>query len=47
MAKKRDEIGMQSADCMVHSGYEASAVNDSFSSAGGLVRTAKASLFPF
>src|SRR5579872_5204108 len=34
------------ADCMVHSGYEASAVNDTFSSLGGLVRTAKATLFP-
>jgi hopanoid biosynthesis associated radical SAM protein HpnH len=34
------------ADCMVHSGYEASAVNDTFGSLGGLVRTAKATLFP-
>ena len=34
-------------DCMVHSGFEASAVNDTFSSFGGLVRTAKATLFPF
>ncbi len=34
------------ADCMVHSGYEASAVNDTFSSLGGLVRTAMATLFP-
>jgi hopanoid biosynthesis associated radical SAM protein HpnH len=30
------------ANCMVHSGYEASAVNDTFSSVGGLWRTAKA-----
>jgi len=28
-------------DCMVHCGYEASAVNDMFGSFGGLVRTAK------
>src|SRR5690349_3655458 len=34
------------ADCMVHSGYEASAVNDTFGSLGGLLRTAKATLFP-
>ncbi len=32
------------ANCMVHSGYEASAVNDTFSSLGGLWRTAKAML---
>jgi hypothetical protein len=31
---------------MVHSGYEASAVNDTFSSWRGLWDTAKASLFP-
>jgi hopanoid biosynthesis associated radical SAM protein HpnH len=30
------------ANCMVHSGYEASAVNDTFSSLGGLWRTARA-----
>jgi hopanoid biosynthesis associated radical SAM protein HpnH len=34
------------ANCMVHSGYEASAVNDTFSSLRGLWETAKASLFP-
>ena len=31
-------------DCMVHCGYEASAVNDTFSSVGGLARTVKAML---
>jgi hypothetical protein len=30
---------------MVHSGYEASAVNDTFSSLRGLLATAKATLF--
>jgi hopanoid biosynthesis associated radical SAM protein HpnH len=30
------------ANCMVHSGYEASAVDDTFSSLGGFVRTVKA-----
>ena len=30
---------------MVHSGYEASAVNDTFGSIGGFVATAKATLF--
>ena len=33
------------ANCMVHSGYEASAVNDTFSSLRGLLATAKATLF--
>jgi hopanoid biosynthesis associated radical SAM protein HpnH len=33
------------ANCMVHSGYEASAVNDTFSSLSGLLATAKATLF--
>jgi hopanoid biosynthesis associated radical SAM protein HpnH len=33
------------ANCMVHSGYEASAVNHTFSSLGGLLETAKATLF--
>jgi hopanoid biosynthesis associated radical SAM protein HpnH len=33
------------ANCMVHSGYEASAVNDTFSSLRGLVATAKATIF--
>jgi hypothetical protein len=33
------------ANCMVHSGYEASAVDDTFGSIGGLIRAAKATLF--
>jgi hopanoid biosynthesis associated radical SAM protein HpnH len=33
-------------DCMVHSGYEASAVDDTFSSLAGFGRTVKATLFP-
>jgi hopanoid biosynthesis associated radical SAM protein HpnH len=33
------------ANCMVHSGYEASAVNETFSSLRGLLATAKATLF--
>ena len=33
------------ANCMVHSGYEASAVDDTFGSIKGLLRAAKASLF--
>jgi hopanoid biosynthesis associated radical SAM protein HpnH len=33
------------ANCMVHSGYEASAVNDTFGSVGGLVRTVRSMLF--
>jgi len=33
------------ANCMVHSGYEASAVDDTFGSLVGMVRAAKASLF--
>ncbi len=33
------------ANCMVHSGYEASAVDHTFSSVGGLLATAKAVLF--
>jgi hopanoid biosynthesis associated radical SAM protein HpnH len=33
------------ANCMVHSGYEASAVNDTFGSLGGLWATARATLF--
>jgi len=46
-----DEYGCRSGnpkcnDCMVHSGYEASAVDDTFGSMGGLVRTAMATLFP-
>src|SRR5256886_2320428 len=45
-----EEYGTESgnpkcANCMVHSGYEASAVNDTFSSLRGFVATAKASLF--
>jgi hopanoid biosynthesis associated radical SAM protein HpnH len=33
------------ANCMVHSGYEASAVNETFSSLRGLLATARATLF--
>jgi hypothetical protein len=33
-------------DCMVHSGYEASAVDDTFSSFAGFGRAVKATLFP-
>ncbi len=33
------------ANCMVHSGYEASAVNDTFGSIGGMVRTVRSMLF--
>jgi len=33
------------ANCMVHSGYEASAVDDTFGSLAGLLRTARATLF--
>jgi hopanoid biosynthesis associated radical SAM protein HpnH len=33
------------ANCMVHSGYEASAVNDTFGSLGGLLSTVRATLF--
>ena len=33
------------ANCMVHSGYEASAVNDTFGSVGGMVRTVRSMLF--
>ena len=33
------------ANCMVHSGYEASAVDHTFASLGGLLATAKATLF--
>lgn len=33
-------------DCMVHSGYEASAVDDTFSSLGGFWRTVRATIFP-
>jgi hopanoid biosynthesis associated radical SAM protein HpnH len=36
----------QCTDCMVHSGYEASAVDDTFGSWAGFARTAKATLFP-
>lgn len=34
------------ADCMVHCGYEASAVDDTFSSWSGFARTVKLTLFP-
>jgi hopanoid biosynthesis associated radical SAM protein HpnH len=45
-----DQYGTESgnpacANCMVHSGYEASAVNDTFSSLRGLFATAKATFF--
>jgi hopanoid biosynthesis associated radical SAM protein HpnH len=45
-----EEYGTESgnpkcANCMVHSGYEASAVNETFSSVRGLLVTAKATLF--
>jgi uncharacterized protein DUF3463 len=45
-----EEYGTESgnpkcANCMVHSGYEASAVNETFSSVRGLLATAKATLF--
>ncbi|HKV05871.1 MAG TPA: adenosyl-hopene transferase HpnH [Candidatus Acidoferrales bacterium] len=33
------------ANCMVHSGYEASAVNDTFGSLGGFLSTVRATLF--
>ena len=33
------------ANCMVHSGYEASAVDHTFNSIGGLLATAKSTLF--
>jgi len=33
------------ANCMVHGGYEASAVNDTFSSVGGFLATVRATLF--
>jgi hopanoid biosynthesis associated radical SAM protein HpnH len=33
------------ANCMVHSGYEASAVNDTFGSVKGFLRTVRATLF--
>jgi hypothetical protein len=33
------------ANCMVHSGYEASAVNDTFGSLGGFLNTVRATLF--
>jgi hypothetical protein len=32
------------ANCMVHSGYEASAVNDTFSSLGGFLATVRATI---
>ena len=49
-ATKWSEYGTESgnprcANCMVHSGYEASAVNDTFSSIKGLLATARATLF--
>ena len=49
-ATKWHEYGTESgnpkcANCMVHSGYEASAVNDNFGSLRGFLATARASLF--
>ncbi len=49
-ATKWDNYGTESgnpkcANCMVHSGYEASAVNDTFASLRGLLATARATLF--
>ena len=49
-ATEWDKYGTESgnpkcANCMVHSGYEASAVDDTFGSFAGLLRTAKATLF--
>jgi hypothetical protein len=35
------------ANCMVHSGYEASAVHATFSSLGGFLATVKGTLFPW
>ena len=45
-----EEYGTESgnakcANCMVHCGYEPSAVNDTFSSLGGFMATVKATLF--
>jgi hopanoid biosynthesis associated radical SAM protein HpnH len=45
-----EEYGTESgnpkcANCMVHSGYEASAVNETFSSLRGMLATAKATIF--
>jgi len=45
-----DQYGTESgnpkcANCMVHSGYEASAVNDTFGSVGGFLATVRATLF--
>jgi hypothetical protein len=34
------------ADCMVHCGYEASAVEDTFGTLSGFARTAKLTLLP-
>jgi len=36
---------LKCANCMVHSGYEASAVNDTFGSLRGFLATVRASLF--
>jgi len=49
-ATEWDNYGTESgnprcANCMVHSGYEASAVNDNFGSLRGFLATARASLF--
>jgi hopanoid biosynthesis associated radical SAM protein HpnH len=47
---KWEEYGTESgnpkcANCMVHSGYEASAVNDTFGSLSGMLSTVRATLF--
>ncbi len=49
-ATEWDNYGTESgnpkcANCMVHSGYEASAINDTFGSLGGLIASAKATFF--
>ena len=41
----RESGNPKCANCMVHSGYEASAVDHTFSSIGGFLATVKATLF--
>ena len=36
---------LRCANCMVHSGYEATAVNDTFGTLGGFLRTVKLTIF--
>ena len=43
--RHRESGNPKCANCMVHSGYEASAVNDTFSSLGGFAATVRATLF--